>query len=406
MKKREKILLDHSSQYLNQLCSVISGRSVGSEGNRQSTEYFESILSSFGWRTERQEFDAIDWQQNGATLKAGNLDFKAFVSPYSSGFSGSGELAIVSNIAELKNGRFQDKILLLHSDIAKEQLMPKNFVFYNPEEHKRIIAALEQSKAAAIICATGRNPSLAGGVYPFPLIEDGDFDIPSVYMTEEEGKRLLSCVGGRVILHSASTRIPGKGCNIIGRIGKEGSNRVVITAHIDAKKGTPGAIDNGTGVAVLLILAELLTDYSGNRLIEIVALNGEDYYAVSGQMKYITENRDGFKDVLLNINIDGAGYKNSKSAFSFFDLSLTIHQTISALIGENTNIVEGVPWLQGDHSIFLQYGRPAIAVSSEWFINNIDSQTITHTEKDNLNIVDYEKVVEIAVVLDKFVRLL
>ncbi|MBK9392004.1 MAG: M28 family peptidase [Bacteroidetes bacterium] len=32
---------------------------------------------------------------------------------------------------------------------------------------------------------------------------------------------------------------------------------MVVTAHIDAKKGTPGAIDNATGVIVLLLLSEL-----------------------------------------------------------------------------------------------------------------------------------------------------
>jgi len=32
-------------------------------------------------------------------------------------------------------------VLLLRGEIAKEQLMPKNFTFYNPDEHKRIIRA-------------------------------------------------------------------------------------------------------------------------------------------------------------------------------------------------------------------------------------------------------------------------
>ena len=47
-------------------------------------------------------------------------------------------------------------------------------------------------------------------------------------------------------------------------------------------------------------------------------------------------------------------------------------------------------------SVFIQYGRPAIAVSSRWFIENIDSQEITHTPKDNIKIVDCPKLVEIA----------
>ena len=84
-----------------------------------------------------------------------------------------------------------------------------------------------------------------------------------------------------------SKRIPAKGYNVTGKKGKNNSQRIVITAHIDAKKGTPGAIDNATGVIVLLLLADLLKDYDGDKLIEIVAFNGEDYYAVPGQMNYI-----------------------------------------------------------------------------------------------------------------------
>ena len=147
------------------------------------------------------------------------------------------------------------------------------------------------------------------GVYPFPLIEDGDFNIPSVYMTEEEGNRLLFSVGRTVSLSSISTRVPGKGCNVVARKGSPSGQRIVVTAHIDAKKGTPGAMDNASGVVVLLLLAELLGEYTGGRLIELVALNGEDYYAVPGQMLYLAQNKDRFHEILLNINIDGAGYK-------------------------------------------------------------------------------------------------
>ena len=65
---------------------------------------------------------------------------------------------------------------------------------------------------------------------------------------------------------------------------------------------------------------------------------------------------------------------------------------------------EGVQWPQGDHSIFLQFGVPAIAVSSKWFTDNINEQEITHTPKDNPVIVDCNRLVEIAVALDDFIR--
>lgn len=398
-----KELSDLCNRYLKTFCIEISDRSVGSEGNRKATSFFNEELDSFGWRTEMPEFKAMDWHDGGSLLKSNSNSFFVNASPYSLGCSEEAELVCATTISELQKLNFTDKLLFLHGDIAKEQLMPKNFVFYNPEEHQRIISLLENGKPKAIICATSRNAALAGGVYPFPLIEDGDFDIPSVYMTEEEGNRLKPYIGKIVTLQSKSNRIMGKGYNVIGRKGIEGSDRIVITAHIDAKKGTPGAIDNATGVTILLLLARLLKVYAGTKEIEIVAFNGEDYFAVPGQMDYVKSNENKFSNIILNINIDGAGYKEGASSFSLYGLPDNLQQMASAVIKEFPNIVEGAQWSQGDHSIFIQYGRPAIAVSSKWFIDNIDNQEITHTPKDNLDIVDSNKVVELALAINSLI---
>jgi aminopeptidase YwaD len=401
--KKDK-LYQKCVSYLKTLCEEIPERSVGSEGNRRATSFFEKELSSLGWQTEMSELDVIDWEDGGATLQVADQSFNVLVSPYALGCSVQAPLISVSCLEELERQDITGKILLLHGDIAKEQLMPKNFVFYNPEEHQKTIALLEQMQPAAIISATSRNAALAGGVYPFPLIEDGDFDIPSVYMTEEKGGKLLSYIGKPAMLQSRSTRIPAKAYNVVARKGKNMDERIVITAHIDAKKGTPGAIDNATGVVVLLILAELLKDYDGDRLLEIVAFNGEDYYAVPGQMDYIRKNQERFDNIVLNINIDGAGYKEGYSAFSFFDVPEAIRAKANEMLARFDGITEGILWPQGDHSIFIQYGCPAIAVSSQWFVEHIDSQDITHTPKDNLDIVDCRKVVEITEALNWFVR--
>jgi len=397
-------LYNLSLNWLENLCLKISDRSVGSGGNREATRFFEAEAKLRGWKTEMPEFDAIDWRDGGASLLCGKREFFVSVSPYSPGFSGEAELVTASTVEELEKADARGKILLVHGDLAREQLMPKNFVFYNPDEHKRIIELLENSGVEAIICATGRNAALAGGVYPFPLIEDGDFNIPSVYMTEEEGSELVGYAGSTVSLISESERIPGKGYNVICRKGPDNSERIVVTAHIDSKKGTPGAIDNATGVVVLLLLAELMRDYAGDKQIELVAFNGEDYYAVPGQMNYIMSNQGSFGNIQLNINIDGAGYLDGLSSFSLFDLPEALSEKTIEIISKYEGITEGIQWPQGDHSIFLQFGVPAIAVSSKWFIDNISTQEITHTPKDNINIVDANKLVEISIAIDHLIR--
>ena len=397
-------LYEKSLIYLKTFCHEISERCVGSEGNRQATRFFEKELSSLGWKTALAEFDAVDWEENGAVLKSNGKTFNVLVSPYSLAFKGEATLVAASTTAELENLDIKDNIVLLFGEIAKDQLMPKNFVFYNPDEHQKIIGLLEKGQPKAIISATGRNPALAGGVYPFPLIEDGDFNIPSVYMTEEEGKELISIIGKKVFLESKSKRIPGKGYNVIATKGIKKSDRIVVTAHIDAKKGTPGAIDNATGVIILLLLADLLKDYNGDNIIELVAFNGEDYYAVSGQMNYIKANQEIFNEIILNINIDGAGFKEGPSSFSLFELPEVLHNITHEIIRQYSGITEGAHWSQGDHSIFLQYGVPAIAVSSKWFVDNINGQEITHTPKDNIEIVDCMRLIEISHALNSLIR--
>lgn len=394
----KKELVKKAKSHLHVLCSEIGERRVGSESNRKSTYYVESKLKESGWQTERTCLSVIDWRSYGATLTCKNQHFEVFSSHYSLGCSVSGELIAINTITQLENTDIRDKIVLLFGEIATQQIAPKNFPFWNPEEHQHLISILEKGHPQALICATERNSAIAGGAYPFPLFEDGDFDIPSVFMKDTEGEKLLPYTGKTVQLVSSATRIPETAYNIVARNEDDADKkRIVITAHIDTKIGTGGAIDNGTGVTVLLLLAEILKIYQLNYPIELVFFNGEDYYGAPGQVKYIEQNAGSFDDIILNINIDGAGYCEGLSCFSPLELPEDMTDILHEVLWNNPELVEGLPWYQGDHSVFLQQGCPAIAVSSQWFIENMECQEITHTPKDNLSIVNYERVAECAI---------
>jgi len=380
--------------YLEVLCLKIPNRHVGSPGNRQATEFFARTVASFGFETEMPQFACIDWAYGEVYLQAGAETFEALAGPYSPPYDSTAPLVVVSSLDELQNKDSTAKIMLIRGELAGEQLMPKNFPFYNPEHHQQIISLLEQKQPAAIIAATTRNPELAGGLYPFPLIEDGDFDIPSVYMTAEEGQRLLEYQGNDITLGIESERIPTRGCNVVARKGTDLSERIVICAHIDAKKDTPGAIDNGTGVVTLLALAELLGDYSGRRCVEIVALNGEDYYAASGQLQYLALNEGQYETILVAINMDAAGYHQANTMYSLFGCPEPMARTLHEIFGGRYRFEEGEPWYQSDHSIFIAQQRPAVAITST---NLMELSThITHTEKDTPDIIDCHKLADIA----------
>lgn len=184
---------------------------------------------------------------------------------------------VVSTVEELRVANFEGKLFLLKGEMCQEQLMPKNFVFYNPKHHQQIIAMLETLKQVAIITATTRNPELVGALYPFPLIVDGDFDIPNVYCKETVGDTLADLEGEVLHLKVDSQRIPSSAFNVIARTHSQSDKKVVITAHIDAYEDIPGALNNASGVVVLLLLAEVLRDYRGEIGVEFAALNGGNY---------------------------------------------------------------------------------------------------------------------------------
>ncbi|MFH1212863.1 MAG: M28 family peptidase [Candidatus Neomarinimicrobiota bacterium] len=398
-----KNLNEKAQTYLNHLCLTIPERLVGTDGNRAATRFVADEFRALGWEVETPEFDCMYWTNDGADLKVVGHNFPINPGPYSRGFTGQGELVVIRTVDELKNTDIQDKIILLIGEIAREQLMPKNFVFYNPEHHQEIIRLLEAGAPRAILSATGRDPQLAGGVYPFSLIEDGDFDIPNAYMKDVDGEPLTAFAGKTAALTIRATRNKARGCNINALKGDPAKPRIVVTAHIDAKMGTPGAIDNATGVITLLLLAELLKDYpaDGNRL-ELTILNGEDYYSVPGEMLYFAANEGRWSDIRMAINIDGVGYYQGESSFSTYNLTAEQNEFMNNLFAKFPGIKRGAEWYQSDHGMFVQQGCPAMALTSGIFLTDL-TVYVTHTPKDHPGIVEVSKVSEIATALAEII---
>ena len=388
-------LLKKAEDYLRKLCVEIPGRSVGSEGNQAATHFFAESIRPFGFEVECPEFTCLDWTERGVRLIAEGKPFKATASPYSLGCDITAPLIAASNLAELEALEPAGQALLLNGELTKEQLMPKNFPFYNPDSHKHIIRLLETKKPAAIIAATSRDPDMVGGaVYPFPLIEDGDFDIPSVFTTEEEGRRLASFVGREVRLQSTAIRLCSTGHNVVARKPGQDASRIVLFAHIDARVGTPGANDNASGVITLLLTAELLAQYSCRLGIEMVAMNGEDYYCNPGEQLYLSMNAGKFNAIVLGINLDDLAYNKGKTAYSLYNCPPDIDRTIRTAFSRYGSLIESEPWYQGDHGLFLMHDRPALAITSELLLELMAE--ITHTAKDTPEIIDPSKLVDAA----------
>ncbi len=96
------------------------------------------------------------------------------------------------------------------------------------------------------------------------------------------------------------------GENIVARLGK-GDKKLVLGAHYDAFPGSPGANDNGSGVAVALTLLNHLLDTEWNYAIDFCFFDQEEAGLI-GSSSYAQQFLIRNKHLaMINLDVEGTG---------------------------------------------------------------------------------------------------
>ena len=175
---------------------------------------------------------------------------------------------------------------------------------------------------------------------------------------------------------------------------------ILIGAHYDAVPGTPGADDNGTGVAVLLELAAAFATKLTKYPIQIVAFDMEEY-GLLGSKAYAAYLKENQQDLRLMLSLEMLGYRNdlddsqqypadflqyfypSKGNFiALVSNLITIPDTIRlhrSLCQDNLDcqwlpVPNNGKWIPAtgfsDHSPFWEQGYRAMMVTDTAFLRN------------------------------------
>lgn len=370
-----------ASSFFQRINSDYPDRPVAAPRNNALATYLEQQFRDMGLRTQSHSLTAEVWSPGESMLTLGDHHGAVHPSPWSKAFDGTAPLRVIGSFEELHAMDFRGCILILHGEITQEPLMPKNFPFYFPDEHRRIIERLECEAPAAIVAVTGKHPFC--GLDPFPLFEDGALAIPSACTGDTsipERARKLATAQLRIDSHS----IAREGRQVMARYNDAAAKRVLLCAHMDTKHATPGALDNSAGVAVLLHMASRLHSLPDDIGVDIVPFNGEEHYQVPGQLLYLDLLTNEARDVQLAMNIDAVGHTGSRNAFSFYNIDDARIARLRAQFSPQS--MEGEPWISGDHSIFAFRGVPSIALSSSDLLSAV--MALTHTTEDTGQHVD------------------
>ena len=157
------------------------------------------------------------------------------------------------------------------------------------------------------------------------------------------------------------------------------------------------------GAETLAPLVERLVTVFENlgQELEILLVNGEDHYAAPGEMDWLASNEGRLDDVVLALNIDGAGYKRGKSAYSTYNLDSELEDHIAATFSGTQTLIPGPDFYQSDHAIFAMQGRPAMAITTELVDEMLE--TLFHAPTDTRDQLDAGLLVDISDAITKLV---
>ena len=118
-------------------------RHPGRPGNVAAVDYAEAVLLEHGWAVESTDFEVLDCEIGHAELNVDGRSFEIQPGPYTVPVDGSARLVAIDSIEALVAAEIDGAIVLLHRDIARDQLFPKSFDFVDAPEHRRIYQLLE-----------------------------------------------------------------------------------------------------------------------------------------------------------------------------------------------------------------------------------------------------------------------
>jgi len=367
-------------RHLEKLCVEIGSRPIGSPANRAAADYIRDSFGSSGCEVEEQPYACTAWEHTSTVLELFGERLTVVANAFSLPCDVTAPVVAASTIPELEAAPACGQILLLYGDLVCTPLSAKSW-FLKGERDERIIQVLETLKPTALLA-----PPTATDYYG-QWTEDGELDFAAATVPHDVALRLLRLSETPVHLCIKSRRMSSSASNLVARKAGSNDKRIILCAHFDTKINTPGALDNGSGEAVLLTLAEMLTPETRPFTLEFVAFNGEEYLPL-GDDEYLRRAQGYFGNILAAINLDMVGPALGANSITAMSCTAEFEAQIRSLAAHYPGVVWAEPWPESNHSTFSMRGVPSIALSS------VGMRSVTHSRGDTIEHVSPAALIE------------
>jgi len=171
----------------------------------------------------------------------------------------------------------------------------------------------------------------------------------------------------------------------------------LLCAHYDTIGDSPGANDDGSGIAAMLSIANITSKYSFNHTIRFLATSGEEV-GLYGSHDYARKLYERDENIVAVLNIDTIGNTTKKGDNVVYLLKPDRSEWISSLIKETSQTYKvniGLTVLHvdnrgNDHQSFLNYGYDAVQ-----FVQLARGNYPMHTPQDTIEKINYTYLIKV-----------
>jgi hypothetical protein len=190
------------------------------------------------------------------------------------------------------------------------------------------------------------------------------------------------------------------GKNIIATIKgtAEKESIVVVCAHYDTVDISPGADDDGSGIACVLMIAEIMCNYTFNSTVRFILFSGEEG-GCFGSHEYARKAKERGDNILCVLAIDKVGYAETKEDGKYLrhhandesewmiDISQNISNSFFDLL--KIKVMRLTYDTSSDHKSFVNYG-----FKGSNFVENALNPTY-HTSEDTIEYINFSYLTKV-----------
>ena len=349
--------------FLTAFTNDMSPRASGTEQERAAAEFLAAQLKGIGFRTEIPGFP-FETLTTVATLSADGM-----------------EAPEVETIPMTRSAEGAATGQLVHVDLAYEEGIPaggldgKAVLIRRGEItfEEKVGRVTEAGAVGAIVY--NREPGVFGGTLQTRST------IPVVATSMETGEVILDLIEGTEVRATVSVITEeGQSQNVIAEISGTDGRVVVLGGHYDTVPDVPGANDNGSGIASLMVAARQIADNHYPFTVRIIAFGAEELglYGSRHYVESLTDDERGSIVAMLNYDaLAGSEVLGVTGDSELQDIAVELARDAGIelrrrLLPRNAS---------SDHASFLAVDIPAV-----FFMDNDFSRI--HTPDDKLDFIN------------------